>query len=152
MSARFLWRCGLSVAVLMAGLAATDAQAQTLVAGPDAAGYRAYTHPAYLRDVSRTGLFVALGDDQLSPPIALPFTFFFYGTPVTSVRISSNGFLRFDATDSFAGLGDGQPLPGAPITNIAAAYWSDLNMPSGNIRHQSIGVAPARQFVVGFYD
>ena len=151
MSARLFW--GLtSVAMLLGGLAATEAAAQTLVAGPDEAGYRAYTYPAYLRDISRTGRFVVLGDDQLSAPITLPFTFVFYGTPISSVQISSNGFLRFDATDSDAGWGDGQPLPGARITNIAAAYWSDLNMPQGNIRYQSIGVAPARQFVVGFYD
>jgi hypothetical protein len=122
--------------------------------GPDAFGYVATMIPGTLRDVSATGTFVLLSDDQVSGAISIPFPFQFYGVAVTELFISSNGFVTFTATGN-AGCCSGQliPSPSGP-NNLIAGFWEDLNAPAGNIRyalHGTVGPPGDRQFVVGFY-
>ena len=123
--------------------------------GPDAFGYLATMIPGNLRDISTTGTFVPLGDDQVSGPIPIPFPFQFYGVPVTDLFISSNGFVTFTTT-SDAGCCSGQPIPSpSGPNNLIAGFWEDLNFPQGNIRFallETIGSPGNRQFVVGFYN
>mgnify|MGYP003337546954 CR=1 FL=1 len=38
------------------------------------------------------------GDDAVSPPLDLGFTFMFFGQPFTQVNVSTNGFLTFGDT------------------------------------------------------
>jgi hypothetical protein len=119
--------------------------------GPDDFGYGAVTVPSNLRDISSTGTFVPLSDDEVSTAIPLPFAFNFYGVAYNEIFISSNGFISF--TPQSNGCCSGQPLP-APdgINNLIAGFWEDLNNPQGNIRYQTLGAAPNRQFVIGFYN
>jgi len=127
--------------------------------GPDAFGYVATMIPANLRDVSATGTFVSLEDDQVSGAIPIPFPFRFYGVPVTELFISSNGFVTFTATLD-DGCCTGEPIPSASaLNNLIAGFWEDLNpaspaLPPGRIRyalHETVGPPGNRQFVVGFY-
>jgi hypothetical protein len=65
-------------------------------------------------------------DAGLTAPIATPAGFTFYGAATTTMTISSNGFISFNAgladSNQFSG-----PLPdGLGDVNIAA-YWDDLN-------------------------
>jgi hypothetical protein len=65
-------------------------------------------------------------DDGMSTiPIAAPSGFHYYGQPVTSVYVSTNGFLSFDA--SAYSDSDEQPMPSQndPFS-LVAPYWSDL--------------------------
>lgn len=120
--------------------------------GPDAFGYSGNDIAFSLRNIAQSGTFVPLDDDAQSGAIALGFSFNFYGSVFDSVHISSNGFLDFDGGDS--GCCEGRPLPQVDDISggIIAGFWEDLNNPQGNIRHQTLGPAGSREFVVGFYD
>jgi hypothetical protein len=143
---------GAAAAVTVAGMLSSAAPARaTAFPGPDDFGYTGSAIGFDLRDVSSTGTFVPLLDDQVSGAIALPFTFTFYGIGYNQLFISSNGFVTFDPTTSH-GCCDGQPLPQAdPYNNLIAGFWVDLNNPQGNIRYQTLGDFPNREFVIGFY-
>lgn len=120
--------------------------------GPDDFGHTAVAIPFNLRDISASGTFVLLGDDDRSGAIALPFAFNFYGAPVNQVFIFSNGFIAFSIQNSFADIG--RPLPQMDDTNdLIAGFWEHLNSPfPGNIRYETLGASPNREFVVGFYN
>jgi hypothetical protein len=123
------------LALALAALAAAPVAA-TPFPGPDAFGYQGTAIPFALRNISASGTFVPLSDDQLSGAIALPFTFDFYGVTKTQIVISSNGFVTFTPTSN--GCCSGQPLPQADgINDLIAGFWEDLNAPQGNIRYQT---------------
>jgi hypothetical protein len=121
--------------------------------GPDGAGYTGTTITNNLRDISSSGTFVSLSDDQVSGAIPLGFSFAFYGNTYSQAYISSNGFLTFNsgADDGCCG-GAVLPSLGGDPSNLVAGLWTDLNNPQGNIRYQTLGSPGSRQFVVGFYD
>ncbi|MGD1843838.1 MAG: T9SS type A sorting domain-containing protein [Salibacteraceae bacterium] len=99
-----------------------------------------------------TGTNVPLGDDVVSPAIALPFTFKFYDVDYTDVYISSNGFLAFDpGTPSGCCTGQNLPNPFTP-NNVIAFAWEDLNTNTGSgaVEYYTVGTAPNRVFVVEF--
>lgn len=105
-----------------------------------------------LRDISVSGTFVSLSDDAMSAAVAMGFSFDFYGNTYSEVYISSNGFLTF-SSGQYNGCCSGQNLPDVSTpNNVVAGFWEDLNYPPGNIRYETLGVAPTREFVVGFYD
>ena len=80
------------------------------------------------RDITPLGRSAQIyGDDLISPPIPLGFSFPFYGAAFDSVRIASNGFLTFTHADAPY---ENTPLPssGAP-GNLIAGFWEDLIVP-----------------------
>ena len=100
--------------------------------GPDGGGYRWIDSdepggPVFSwNDISTTGILVGpLSDDDTTDPIALNFSFPFYGQLFDSIRIASNGFVSFTSTSTAY---SNQPLPssGAP-ENLLAPFWDDLN-------------------------
>ena len=110
--------------------------------GPDGGGYRWIDSdepggPAFSwNDISSTGILVGpLTDDDASDPIALNFSFPFYGQRFDSMRIVSNGFISF--TDTSTAYSN-QPLPSsAGPENLVAPFWDDLNPTAGgNIYYQ----------------
>lgn len=119
---------------------------------PDAFGYSGAAIANNLRNVSTSGTFVSLGDDQTSGAINIGFNFDFYGTGYTQTYISSNGFMGFSAGMS-NGCCTGAALPqNDGSNNLIAGLWEDLNLPQGNIRYQTLGAPGSRTFVVGFYN
>lgn len=105
-----------------------------------------------LRDISASGTYVPLSDDEVSGAVPIGFSFSFYGNTYSEVYISSNGFFTFNSGEP-NGCCSGQNLPNSSIpNNLVAGFWEDLNLPQGNIRYETLGVAPDREFVVGFYD
>jgi subtilisin family serine protease len=81
------------------------------------------------RDITPLGRSAQLyGDDLISAPVPLGFSFPFYGAAFDSVRIASNGFLTFTHADAPY---ENAPLPssGAP-GNLVAGFWEDLIVPS----------------------
>ena len=120
--------------------------------GPDAFGYSGSAVASNLRNISASGAFLSLGDDQTSGAINIGFTFNFYGAGYTQSFVSSNGFLTFQAGTG-SGCCTGAPLPQSDsYNNLIAGLWEDLNVPQGNIRYETLGAAGSREFVVGFYN
>lgn len=126
------------------------------VGGPDAFGYSFIDSsepgapPFDWMDISATGNPLVLDDDDHTFPIALPFTFSFYGTDYTQLAVGSNGVVYFQ--DAYLGLFN-TPIPGPtnyqPVQTFIAGYWDDLFPPGGaGVFEQTLGQAPGRVHVV----
>jgi hypothetical protein len=81
------------------------------------------------------------------------FDFQFYRTPVTSVRISTNGYVTFGTYDTYW---DNLPIPNAALPNaIIAPFWTDLDLtgltPGRGVRWRFYGTAPNRYLVIEWY-
>ena len=94
---------------------------------------------------------VVLGDnaEQL---VNIGFTFNFFGTDYTQLRIGSNGVLGLGAGPSVTSVNDGQTLSDAvDPNNVIALAWDNLTPNiSGIIRYFEVGAAPFRKFVVEY--
>jgi hypothetical protein len=65
------------------------------------------------------------GDDQNVGPFNIGFSFTFYGTAFSSVRMCSNGFASFTST---ATTFTNATIPTAALPNdLLAVYWDDMN-------------------------
>ncbi len=104
-------------------------------------------------DIEATGTSLSLGDDQVSPAVAIGFSFDFYGVPYSQAYVSSNGFVTFDA-NSNSGCCSGQSLPSTTApNNLIAMLWEDLRPPSGgSIHYETQGTSPNGLFIVQFTD
>jgi subtilisin family serine protease len=98
--------------------------------GPDAFGYSwidsdAPGGPAYSWvEISTIGTVVGGGDDSNWGPFPLGFSFSYYGTPFTSVRVCTNGWLSFTSTSNAY---SNQTIPtAAEPNNLVAGFWDDL--------------------------
>ena len=118
----------------------------------DAAG------PIYRERVLLAPATLSLADDEVSAGIPLGFTFDFFGSPFSTVYVSSNGYLTFNA-DTGVGIGQsgcctGQLIPSASNPdNLIAFWWEDLDPPEGgSIRHETRGAPGLREFVLEFRD
>jgi hypothetical protein len=113
----------------------------------DAFGYRLCEETLAISpcpDLSASGTRQALGDEG-TVSVGLGFDFDFYGQTYSSVYVSSNGVLNFQA-------------PLAPATNLCMpastqdgsimAWWDDLNPGSGDVWTRTSGLAPRRTFEV----
>ena len=144
---------GLMTGIVALGIITTTPARAVPSPGPDAFGYSSTEISNSLRNISTTGTFISLDDDEVSGAIPLGFNFDFYGTTYSQAYVSSNGFLTFNL-DSNSGCCSGQLLPNSSSnpSNLIAGFWNDLNALQGNIRYQTLGTAGSQQFVVGFYD
>ena len=111
--------------------------------GPDAFGYEWIDSdeaggPAVdFQDISGTGTAVTFtptgsfpAGDEGYADVALPFTFPFYGTDRTSVRVMSNGFLTFSAFASNSFTNGTFPNTATPNA-VIAPFWDDLDQSTG---------------------
>ncbi|MBI5495011.1 MAG: PQQ-binding-like beta-propeller repeat protein, partial [Deltaproteobacteria bacterium] len=111
---------------------------------PDLSRMVSSTNVPFL-DISTSGTPSVSGDDVLSTPVPLGFTLDLFGTPVTAVALSTNGFVTTGISDAF----DNAALPSAAAPNgLLAPFWDDLNVPPGALRYQRVGRAPNRRFIV----
>jgi len=91
----------------------------------------------------------AVGADDESYALPLPFPFTFYGIPFSTVNVSVNGFVTFGTppvgSDAFT---NDCPLDGTTPDAVIAVFWDDLfasaTAPAGNISYAIGGTAPAR--------
>jgi hypothetical protein len=101
-------------------------------------------------------LYPPLNDDGYSLPIALPFTFNFYGTDYTDLIIGANGLVSFDL--SIAGgpamwsLTAADTCPSYNLPNYAIfSPFHDLDPTvNGNIFYNTYGSLPNREFVISW--
>lgn len=96
-------------------------------------------------DVSATGTLNPACDD-CGYVVPLGFTFDFFGSAITQIGMSSNGYLT---TDADLGNSGNVTIPntGSP-NNMIAALWGDWNPTAGGgFYYQTLGTAPNRRFV-----
>ncbi|MDZ7288699.1 MAG: T9SS type A sorting domain-containing protein [candidate division KSB1 bacterium] len=87
---------------------------------------------------------------QLSPAIDLPFTFTYLGKAYNQIKVSSNGFITFNVSETYHYLTN--DLHAVSPKNTLAPLWDYLNIgSSGKVHYQTVGNAPNRKFVVEFY-
>jgi hypothetical protein len=101
-------------------------------------------------DISATGIGTGLfDDDQISVPLG--FTLDFYDTPFTSISISSNGHVYFEAPDftPLGGVCPPQATGSLADEYMLGVFWDDLNPgAAGDVYYQTLGPAGSQRFVV----
>ena len=104
--------------------------------------------PIAFAPVTGAGTSPISGDDAVSVAVPIGFSFDFFGNTYTELRVSTNGFISFDAAPG-SGCCSGQALPtaGAP-NNLVALAWEDLNAGAGQIT--TFSLAAPNRFVVDF--
>ncbi|NMC69054.1 MAG: hypothetical protein GYA57_03180 [Myxococcales bacterium] len=144
----------------LAATTAWAAAARGAVGGPDRFGYGwADSEEADVTyewlDAGTTNC-VTLNDDQESVAVPIGFTFNFYGTDYTTVRIGSNGYLSFKA-NTITSFGGQCPLPvnrtgSFQTVNLAVyGFFQDLNpAEGGTICYATLGEAGSQTFVVSW--
>ena len=123
--------------------------------GPDTFGYmwkdsNEPNGPTYQwEDIQSQGTEVTLSDDELTNLINIGFSFPFYGADYTQLRISSNGYVTFNSTQTDW---ENDPIPDSSEPNCyIAPFWDDLSpQVSGSIHYWS-DVANER-FIVQYTD
>jgi hypothetical protein len=87
------------------------------------------------------------GDDSVSAPLPIGFSFDFYGQTYTTFNVSTNGFITFGDTNS--GCCSGGTIPSATVPNgVIALYWEDLIASTGQITYATQGSPGSRELVV----
>jgi len=114
----------------------------------DTFGYACEETPFAPRALPSNATLVHLGDEGLSEPIPLGFSFSFYGEAHDHAYLSPNGYLTFQ-DDETAGCCAGQEVPDANAPNdLVAGHWGDLDPGlAGAVRYATLGSAPEREFV-----
>jgi thiol-disulfide isomerase/thioredoxin len=109
-----------------------------------------------------TGTFVMNGTtsglpDTLSPALTIPFPFKFYGKDYTKYKISDNGYITFDITQT-ASIPTNTALPNAAAPkNSIFAFWDALMLtkPDATYRYAILnwtyGSAPNRVHVIQWF-
>lgn len=96
------------------------------------------------------------GDDSVSAPLDIGFSFRFGATAYTQVRVNTNGRVQFNNT--FCGYGTQavgpprtytNPIANANLNNVMRIYGADLDVTAaGTITYAAMGTAPSRVFIV----
>jgi len=96
-------------------------------------------------------------DDELFP-LALPFTFTFYGIAYTDLKVGANGYVTFGNPPSGAdNYTNDCPLDATPPDALIAVFWDDLYAsaqvtPYGSIGYVEGGVSPDRTITIEWRD
>jgi hypothetical protein len=151
-----------SAALIGLGFLLAAGRPASAVGGADTAGCYRFSDTFPPRDgnsptfayenVSTTGTFVGLGDEQVSGALPIGFEFNFYGATYTQVYVSANGFVSF-LRDQPAGCCVGSHIPAASApSGLIAGAWTDLspNNAGSGVFYQTKGTAPNRRFIVEF--
>jgi gliding motility-associated-like protein len=99
-----------------------------------------------------SGTVVNMYDDSEQGPFEIGFEFCFFGNIYTQFCLGSNGWITFECGQPTTYVSGPIPNPAAPVNSIMGP-WSDWNPGvGGEIRYETIGVAPNRALVVNWID
>lgn len=94
-------------------------------------------------------------NNNWSPPLTIPFDFYFNGSAVSKFCLSKNGLLTFDTTKANLSVAynlsnDNSALPYSSLPNNTICYfWDSFGNPLGtddDVYGQTLGTAPNRQY------
>lgn len=146
-----------SLAQIDAGPDVTICEIQSVNLSADYTPNSVGTNDYILENVTYTtenysGTAVNMFDDSEQGPFDIGFDFCFFGNVYNEFCIGSNGWITFECGQPTTFVSGAIPNPAAPVNSIMGP-WSDWN-PSvgGEIRYETIGVAPNRALVVNWID
>jgi hypothetical protein len=124
---RLAGKSALGTGILMAGwLSASDVKAQTIINNYTfAASSGTYTPLG----ATATQLPLVKADSYLSPSIPIGFTFNFDGVDYTNLKVSSNGFISFNTTNTSSE--NTNALSSSTARPLIAPLWDDLDGNAG---------------------
>lgn len=100
-----------------------------------------------------TQLFIGI-DDVYSGAISLPFDFCFFGTSYNQIAVCSNGSISFNpaVANQYCPWAFTASVPSAnlPLNSIFGVYHDIDPSVCGQVRHQVLGAAPCRTFVLSY--
>ncbi len=139
--------------IIAAALMSSNAQTYTAVSGTGITDYDLTTMLG-----SGTKIMDKTTNDALSSTQTLPFTFNFYGSPVTQFKASDNGYITFNtAATTSVKTNSNLPAAGDP-NNCIYAFWNDWEFkaaPNPNfitaILTRTTGTAPNRKFFIQWF-
>lgn len=101
---------------------------------------------------ANAGALVQLGDDAISQPLNIGFTFCFFGNTYTQFWIGSNGWIGFSGGQPATFASVAIPSGGLNVPkNCIMSPWQDWHPGiGGQIRYQTTGVAPCRKLTVSW--
>jgi len=98
----------------------------------------------------------AIGDDETSATVAIPFGFSWFTAAATHFSANTNGLMQIHASGSASGSTaySNAAIPTASTPNsLIAAYWDDGNSTAtAEMRYQVFGTAPNRRLTVEWFD
>jgi Subtilase family/Carboxypeptidase regulatory-like domain/Domain of unknown function (DUF4394) len=123
--------------------------------GPDPFGYTYQDSnepggPLYEWIDATDGTALGLADDG-EANVTLPFAFTFYGTSSTDIRVGNNGGFFFNATAGDLSTANAD-LGTTTASNLVVPFWDDIDSDTGDVYYKTVGTAPARLFIVEWYD
>lgn len=125
-----------------------------LLSGTEDYVVNAIEDPALPFPLDQGQVVISTIDDVWSDVISLSFPFCFYGNTYESIVLGSNGVVTFDVTEAGTGcpwaFTAAAPSAALPTNSIFCPYHDINPATCGNVRWQTYGVAPNRQFVVNF--
>jgi gliding motility-associated-like protein len=103
---------------------------------------------------TNTGTLLSMGDDSQQGPYPIGFNFCFYGTSYSQFWIGSNGWISFSAGQPTTFTSQPLPTTNALVPrNCIMGPWQDWHPGlGGEIRYQTVGVAPCRKLIVSWID
>jgi hypothetical protein len=139
----------------VAGGKVNSGQSVTGSGGPDPFGYTFVDSNApggalfeWVDATNGTPLLLA---DDGEANVILPFSFNFYGTSASNLRIGNNGGVLFNVTSGDVSVTNGD-LGSNTTNNFFAPFWDDIDSDTGDVFYKTVGTAPYRQFVVEWYN
>ncbi|MBM4777422.1 MAG: hypothetical protein GQE15_06935 [Archangiaceae bacterium] len=94
----------------------------------------------------------AISDDAATTQMTLPISFTFYGQPMSSYTVSSNGIMQVWNL-SGSGVTTGSNTALTSIDNPIAPFWDDLdNVTTTSLASQVLGSGSTRRLVVEWSD
>ncbi|MBT4776424.1 MAG: Omp28-related outer membrane protein [Crocinitomicaceae bacterium] len=111
--------------------------------------------PYQFADGSAITLLENTSADTLSAPQTIPFTFNFYGVPVSQYLASDNGYITFDTGSTVSDPANVSiPDTNGP-NNAIYAFWDDMELTltgtDDEVRSFTYGTAPKRVHVIQWY-
>jgi gliding motility-associated-like protein len=139
--------CGVNTTTLTADLS----QCGPGGANPNQTTNYGVTNIPYVAQTN-TGTQVFLGDDAISQPQNIGFTFCFFGNTYTQFYIGSNGWIGFSGGQPATFASVAIPNGGLNVPkNCIMGPWQDWHPGiGGQIRYQTSGVAPCRKLTVSW--
>lgn len=114
------------------------------------------TADPYAYNTSGTAILSVPSEDVLSASQTIPFTWSFFGVPVTSYKASDNGYITFDASATTSDPTNTAIPSAAGPNNAIYAFWDEMSVAAGSgsvdqVRKFNYGSAPNRTHVIQWF-